>query len=238
MFVTCGSKNSLFYVFDSLSNLDCGQWYMAVGRVWIKWGKGDEFRQISKKKNVFAFKGCTCRFKSEAFASFASIALRPCDINFGSDKVIQWVPWRHKVLTNGQERLFRKVTSVSIHSFVEWLDTFSYVLQPADVTVKEVNHIRRFAIDIAKDLILLSCRLAMEHLCVLQLETALAMLVTTWFTLADSRWRSRYRSSDQCILNTFRSPERYNGWFREQLGQRFTFFNFCSMMMDNAWNFL
>ena len=25
MFVTCGSKNSLFDVFDSLSNLDCGQ---------------------------------------------------------------------------------------------------------------------------------------------------------------------------------------------------------------------
>ena len=53
--------------------------------------------------------------------------------------------------------------------------------------VKEVNHIRCFAIDIAKDLILLSCRLAMEHLCVLQLETALATLVTTWFTLADRR---------------------------------------------------
>ena len=87
----------------------------------------------------------------------------------------------------GKERLFCKVTSVSILSFVEWLDTFSYVLLPADVTVKEVNHIRCFAIDIAKDLILLSCRLVMEHLCVLQLETALAMLVTTWFTLADSR---------------------------------------------------
>ena len=42
---------------------------------------------------------------------------------------------------------FCKVTSVSIHSFVEWLDMFSYVLQPADVTVKEVIHIRRFAID-------------------------------------------------------------------------------------------
>ena len=39
--------------------------------------------------------------------------------------------------------------------------------------------------DIAKDCILLSCRLAIEHLCVLQLETALATLVTTWFTLAD-----------------------------------------------------
>jgi hypothetical protein len=39
---------------------------------------------------------------------------------------------------------------VSIHSFVEWLDTFSYELRPADVTVKEVNHIRCFAIDIAK----------------------------------------------------------------------------------------
>ena len=139
------------------------------------------------------------------------------DNNFWSAKVIQRVPRRHKVLTHGQERLFRKVTSVSIHSFVEWLDTFSYVLRSADVTVKEVNHIRCFAIDIAKYLILLSCRLAMEHLCVLQLETALATLVTTWFTLADRRWRSRYRSSDQCILNAFRSPERYNGWFREQL---------------------
>jgi hypothetical protein len=45
-------------------------------------------------------------------------------------------------------------------------------------------------------------------------------------------------SSDQCILNAFRSPERYSGWFREQLGQRFTFFNFFPMMMDNAWNLL
>ena len=72
-----------------------------------------------------------------------------------------------------------RVTSVSIHSFVEWLDTFSYVLRCADVTVKEVNHIRRFAIDIAKDLILLSCRLAMEHLYVLLLKTALATLATT-----------------------------------------------------------
>jgi hypothetical protein len=106
---------------------------------------------------------------------------------------------------------------------------FSYVLRPADVTIKEVNHIRCFAIDIAKEVILLSCRLAMENLCALQLETALATLVTTWFTLADRRWRSRYRSSDQCILNAFRSPERYNAWFREQLGQRCIF---------NAWNFL
>ena len=74
---------------------------------------------------------------------------------------------------------------MSIHSFVEWLDTFSYVLRPADVTVKELNHIRCFAIDITKDLMHLSCRLAMEHLCELQFETALATLVTTWFTLAD-----------------------------------------------------
>jgi hypothetical protein len=175
--------------------------------------------------------------------SFMSLILFPTwfvvnDINFGSDKVIQWVPRRHKVLTRGQEHLFCKVTSVSIHSFVEWLDTFSYVLRPTDVTVKEVNHIRRFAIDIAKDLHLLSCRLAMEHVCVLQLETALTTLVTIWFTLADRRWRSRYRSSDQFILNAFRSPERYNRWFREQLGQRFTFLNFFPMMTDSAWNFL
>ena len=96
--------------------------------------------------------------------SFLSLIFFPTwiavnDINFGSAKVIQRVPRRHNVLTHGQEHLFRKVTSVSIHSFVEWLDTFSYVLRPADMTVKEVNHIRCFAIDIAKYLILLSCRL-------------------------------------------------------------------------------
>jgi hypothetical protein len=178
--------------------------------------------------------GCNVRnSRIQKLSLFLSLILFPTwnvvnDINFGSTKVIQWVPRRHKVLTHGQARLFRKVTSVSIHSFVEWLDTFSCALRPADVTVKEVNHIRCFAIDIAKDLILRSRRLAMEQLCVLQLETALATLVTTWFTLADRRWKSRYRRPDQCILNAFRSPERYNGWFREQLGQRFTFFNFLN----------
>jgi hypothetical protein len=156
------------------------------------------------------------------------------DINF--DKVIKWVPRRYKVLTHGQECLFCKVTSVSIHVFVDWLDTSSYALRPADVTVKEVNHIRWF--DIANDLVLLSCRLNMEHLCVLQLETALTTLVTTWFTQADRRWRSRYCSSDQCIFNAFRSPERYNAWLWEQLGQRFTFFNFFPMMTGNAWNII
>jgi hypothetical protein len=126
--------------------------------------------QLYKKYKSEMCVSMTCLLKIVRYISF--------DINFGSTKVIQWVPRRHKVLTHGQERLFRKVTSVSIHSFVEWLDTFSYVLRPADVTVKEVNHLRCFAIDIAKDLILLSCRLTMEHLCVLQLETALATLVT------------------------------------------------------------
>ena len=138
--------------------------------------------------------GCNvCNSRIQKLSLFLSLIIFPTwivvnDIHFGSTKVIQWVP--------------------------RWL-TFSYVLRPADVTVKEVNHIGCFAIYIAKDLVLLSCRLAMEHLCVLQLETTLATLVTTWLTLADRRWRSRYRSSDQCILNGFRSPERYNGWFRE-----------------------
>jgi hypothetical protein len=100
------------------------------------------------------------------------------------------VPRRHKVLTHGQERLFHKVTSVSIHSFVEWLVTFSYILRPADVTDKAVNHIRCFAIDIAKDLILLSCRLAKEHLCVLQLVTRVASAVSNCKTLADSKFIS------------------------------------------------
>jgi hypothetical protein len=39
---------------------------------------GEISRQLLKKKKIlFVFKGYTCRFKSEAFASFASIALRP-----------------------------------------------------------------------------------------------------------------------------------------------------------------
>jgi hypothetical protein len=47
-----------------------------------KRGKGGEFKQIlrKKKKNYLLSKGYTCRFKSEAFASFASIALRPCHV--------------------------------------------------------------------------------------------------------------------------------------------------------------
>jgi hypothetical protein len=114
-------------------------------------------------------------------------AIRKCDDEIYQLAKDQALPRRHKVLTHRQERFFRMVTSVSIHSFGEWFDTFSYVLRPADVTVKEVNHIRCFAIDIAKDLILLSCRLVLENLCVLQLETALTTLVTTWFTLADRR---------------------------------------------------
>ena len=40
---------------------------------------------------------------------------------------------------------------------------------------------------ITKYIVLLSCRLAMEHVCMLQLEISLARLVTTWFTLADCR---------------------------------------------------
>jgi hypothetical protein len=85
MFVTRGYKNSLFFVFDSLSNLDCGQWY----KIWI--------------------------YQSHPITH-----------------------WRHQVLTHGQERLYRKVTSVSIHSFVEWLDTFCYVLRPEDVTLQTI----------------------------------------------------------------------------------------------------
>jgi hypothetical protein len=163
MFVTRRSKTSLFFVFDSLSNLDCGQWY----KFWI--------------------------YQSHPM----SVPATQC-----------WLTGKSVFFVRSLLRLFILLLN-------------GWTLSPT--YRKEVNHIRCFTIDIAKDLILLSCHLAMEHLCVLQLETALATLVTTWFTLADRRWRSRYSSSDQCILNAFRSPERYNGWFREQLGQHFTF---------------
>jgi hypothetical protein len=43
--------------------------------------------KFGEKKNIsFVFKGYTCRFKSEAFASFASIALRPCLITLKNKK--------------------------------------------------------------------------------------------------------------------------------------------------------
>jgi hypothetical protein len=153
--------------------------------------------------------GCNVRnFRIQKLSLSCPLILFPTwnvvnDISFGSTKVIQWATRRHKVLTHGQERLFRKVTSVSIHSFVEWLETFSYVLRPADVTVKEVTHITCFAIDIVKDLILISCRLTMERLSVLQLETALATLVTTWFTLGDRRWRSTVEYREKRSTNGF-----------------------------------
>jgi hypothetical protein len=153
--------------------------------------------------------GCNVRnFRIQKLSLSCPLILFPTwnvinDISFGSTKVIQWAIRRHKVLPHGQERLFRKVTSVSIHSFVEWLETFSYVLRPADVTVKEVNHITCFAIDIVKDLILISCRLTMERLSVLQLETARATLVTTWFTLGDRRWRSTVEYREKRSTNGF-----------------------------------
>jgi hypothetical protein len=41
--------------------------------------KANEFRKkLGKKRFYLLSKGYTCRFKSEAFALFASIALRPC----------------------------------------------------------------------------------------------------------------------------------------------------------------
>ena len=47
-----------------------------------------EIRQILKKNKIlFVFKGYTCRFKSEAFASFASIALRP---SVSEEKIKMW----------------------------------------------------------------------------------------------------------------------------------------------------
>jgi hypothetical protein len=51
-----------------------------------------EIKQVLKKKKkiLFVFKGYTCRFKSEAFASFASIALRPCPVRNRNDYTIKY----------------------------------------------------------------------------------------------------------------------------------------------------
>jgi hypothetical protein len=76
-----------------------------------------------------------------------------------------------------KDALARESTLCVAGALIGWLWQIQN-LYHSDVTVKEVNHIRCFAI--AKYLILLSCHLAMEHLYVLQLETALATLVTTY----------------------------------------------------------
>jgi hypothetical protein len=50
---------------------------------------GENSQILKKIFLLFVFKGYTCRFKSEAFASFASIALRPwCNVSLlaSSDK--------------------------------------------------------------------------------------------------------------------------------------------------------
>jgi hypothetical protein len=60
------------------------------------------------------------------------------------------------------------------------------------VTVKEVNHIRCFAIDIAKYLILLSCRLAMEHLCVLDVYLSFLFVCTVSLTLVSDPTSRRF----------------------------------------------
>ena len=52
------------------------------------WVKLDKFWK-KKEDFLFVFKGYTCRFKSEAFASFASIALRPCTNNVQHSEVAQ-----------------------------------------------------------------------------------------------------------------------------------------------------
>jgi hypothetical protein len=157
MFVTRGSKNSLFVVFDSLSNFGCGQWC----KLWI----------------YQSHPMCWLAGKS---ISFARSFLCPFIFCWMVGHFLLRIATRRRDSQGGKPHC---------------------------------------------TLFLSSCY---ENLCVLQLGISLATLVTTWFTLADCRWRSRYRSSDQCILSAFRSPERYNGWFREQLGQRFTLFQFIS----------
>jgi hypothetical protein len=154
-------------------------------------------------------------------------------INFGSAKVFQWVPRRHKVLTHGQERFFRKVCKTP--NVVYLLDCHvcgsQYVGESVQPFNKRMNGHRS---DLTKKTLLpvsqhfVSPVHSLEDFCrstiyiidqgVLQLtyqnilySFPVVLLWNTWFTLADRRWRSRCRSSDQCILNAFRSPERYNG---------------------------
>ena len=153
MLVTHGSKNSLFFVFDSLSNWDCGQWY--------KFG-------IYQRHPMSA--PATQSVDSRARASFSQGHF--CVHSFFFSMVGHFLL---RIATRRRDSQGSKPHYV----FFNWHCKRSYTP-------------------------FLS---SMEHLCVLQLETALETLVTTWFTLADCRWKSRYRSSDKCILKAFRSPE-------------------------------
>jgi hypothetical protein len=109
---------------------------------------------------------------------------------------------RHKKTVAKDQALVRDLTKKTLlpvsqhfvspgHSLDDFVRSKIYIIDHnqswKENQVKEVNHIRRFAIDIAKDLILLSCRLAMEHLQVLSPIATRTTLVATWLTLADRR---------------------------------------------------
>jgi hypothetical protein len=187
MFVTRGSKNSLFSVFDFLSSLDCGQWYKS----WIC-----QSLPTGKEYKIF----CNVNCKTPNVVYFLDCHV--CGSQYVGESV---QPFNKRMNWHRSDLTKKTLLPVSQH-----------FVSPGH-SLEDFGRSKIYR---------------------LQLETALVTLVTTWFTLADRRWRSRYRSSDQCILSAFSSPERYNGWFREQLGQRFTFFNFFPMMTDNACNFL
>ena len=89
---------------------------------------------------------CNSRIqKLSFFCLWFSFQLVVNDINFGSAKVFQWVPRQHKVLTHGQERLFRKVTDcISIWS-PNWKDIGIYWFSPSAVRWKpSITHQRYY----------------------------------------------------------------------------------------------
>jgi hypothetical protein len=80
--------------------------------------------------------------------------------------------------------------------------------------VKEVNHIRCFAIDIAKYLILLSCRLAMEHLCVLDVYLSFLFVCTVSLTLVSDPTSRRWLSCLGVAIRRRKCPtiQQKNEW--------------------------
>ena len=153
MFVTSGSKNSLFFVFDSLSNLDCGQWYT----FWIYQShlmSAPVTQNVDSRARVFFLQGrfCVHSFFCWMVGQFLlRIATRRRDSQGGKP---------YYVFCNCHCK----------RSYTPFL-SFCY-----------------------------------ETLVRVAIGDSTSTLVTTWFTLADRRWRSRYGNCDQCILNAFRSP--------------------------------
>jgi hypothetical protein len=124
-------------------------------------------------------KGQNTTKKSQSYAKIVKLTIIFfISICFRSTRIIRSISdLLFELIWYGPDNHCLAKTKLLIISFVEWLDTLSYVLRPEDVTVKEVNHIRCFAIDISKDRIPIRKRRSCPWV------NTLCRLCTHWMTL-------------------------------------------------------